>query len=186
MTLFEYLAIAFSLVLSFAAMRVLAGVSFAIRRGRRYWVHVTFVGLQLSTTVLGFWVFWSFRGADWNLLGFLLALSGPGIIFFNACTLIPEDASSVESWRDYYYSVRRRYFLGLVCLGLVQSGMVTILLDTPWLHPIRAGHLATLLVGTTGASSASQWVHGGLAMGFLILHVIAVLGTLLQPGPVAP
>ena len=43
MTLFEYLAIAFSLVLSFAAMRLVAGLPYAVQADRRYWVHLVFV-----------------------------------------------------------------------------------------------------------------------------------------------
>ena len=37
MTLFEYLAIAFSLVLSFSAMRLVAGLPYAAHPNRRYW-----------------------------------------------------------------------------------------------------------------------------------------------------
>lgn len=38
MTLFEYLAIAFSLVLSSSAMRLIRALSHALQRDRRYWV----------------------------------------------------------------------------------------------------------------------------------------------------
>lgn len=61
MTLFEYLAVGFSFVLSFAAMRVMAGIPLAAQRGRRYWVHLVVVCAHLTATVVVFWVFWSFH-----------------------------------------------------------------------------------------------------------------------------
>ena len=66
MTLFEYLAIAFSLVLSFSAMRLVAGLPYATQRGQ-YWVHLVFVLSQLLVTVVAFWNLWSFREATWTL-----------------------------------------------------------------------------------------------------------------------
>ncbi len=64
MTLFEYLAIAFSLVYSFSAMRFVAGLPYATQPGRRYWVHLTFVCLLLIGTAMAFWAFWGFRDAE--------------------------------------------------------------------------------------------------------------------------
>ncbi len=173
MTLFEYLAIAFSLVYSFSAMRIVAGLPSATQHGRRYWVHLAFVCLALVATAVAFWGFWSFRDADWTLPKFLLALAGPGLLFFLACTLIPESPSTVVSWRDYYYSVRSRFFLGLIVWALAIESLVTVVLDVPWLNPIRVSHAATVLIGILGASSASHRVHSGLALvgiaGFLVM-----------------
>ena len=97
MTLFEYLAIAFSLVLSLSGMRLVAGLPHAIQAGRRYWVHLCFVCWQLVLTVMIFWLFWTFRSVNWNFVTFALVLASPSLIYFNACTLIPESPSSVES-----------------------------------------------------------------------------------------
>ncbi len=183
MTLFEYLAIAFSLVYSFSAMRIVAGLSSATRRGHRYWVHLTFVCLGLIAIVMAFWGFWSFRDADWTLPKFFLALAGPGLLFFLACTLIPESSSTVVSWRDHYYSVRHQFFLGLIVWALAIESLVTVALpEAPWLHPIRISHAVTVLIGILGASSASHWVHSGLAL--LGIAIILILGStiLLQPG----
>ena len=61
MTLFEYLAIAFSLVFSFSAMRLVAGLPYAAQANRRYWVHLVFVSAHLLLTAVGFWNLWNFR-----------------------------------------------------------------------------------------------------------------------------
>ncbi len=182
MTLFEYLAIAFSLVYSFSAMRIVAGLPSAAQPGRRYWVHLAFVCLGLIATVFAFWGFWSFRAIDWTLPRFCLALAGPGILFFLACTIIPEGSSTVVSWRDYYYSVRIRLFLGLMVWALAIETLTTVVLpDVPWLHPIRVSHAATALIGILGASSASPRVHSGLAL--VGIATVLILGStiLLQP-----
>ena len=117
MTLFEYLAIAFSLVLSFAAMRLIAGLSYAAQPGRRYWVHLVFVLGHLFLTIIVFWNLWNLRDVTWNLPRFVLALAYPGLVYFTACALIPEQASAVDSWRSYYYSARRRFFIGIAARG---------------------------------------------------------------------
>ncbi len=115
MTLFEYLAIAFSLVFSFTAIRLVGGLPFAFDGTRRYWIHLVVIGLQLGCVAGGFWGFWSYRDVVWSFPKFLLALSGPGVFYFLATTLVPESPSQVASWRDYYYSVRVPYFVGFSC-----------------------------------------------------------------------
>ena len=114
MTLFEYLAIAFSLVLSFSAIRLVGGLPHALRREGRYWVHVAFVVGLLFSVTNAFWVFWSFREISWNYPKFLLALLNPGILYLLAATLVPENPETVRSWRDHYYAVRRRFFIGWI------------------------------------------------------------------------
>jgi hypothetical protein len=109
-TLFEYLAIAFSLVFSFAALRLVAGLPHAIAANRRYNVHVTHVFILLFATAAVFWAFWSARNVEWTFPRFLIQLAGPAALYFLACTLIPDEPVSVMSWRDYYFAVRRRYF----------------------------------------------------------------------------
>ena len=113
MSLFEYLAIAFSLVFSFSAMRLVSGLPHALDPTRRYWVHVSLVFLQLLSTAGIFWGFWSYRDVEWTFPRFLLALASPVVVYFNACTLIPEASASVESWRTYYFAARKRYFMGI-------------------------------------------------------------------------
>ena len=79
MTLFEYLAIAYSLVFSFAALRLVAGLPHAIDASRRYFVHVGHVYIVLFATVGTFWTLWSVRDLEWTFARFLLQLAGPGV-----------------------------------------------------------------------------------------------------------
>ncbi len=186
MTLFEYLAIAFSLVFSFCGARLVSGLPHALQPERRYWVHLGFVVWQLFVTVFIFWVFWSFREVHWDFVTFALVLSSPGLVYFNACTLVPENPSTVDSWRDYFYEVRRRYFVGVCCWGLALVAISTVALGMPLVHPGRAIQAATLGVGVVGFLSDSHRVQAVLAVVVLLVSALMSVTLGLQPGSFAP
>ena len=186
MTLFEYLAIAFSLLFSFSVMRLVAGLPHASQRGRRYWVHLCFVSWQLLLTVMIFWLFWTFRSVTWNFPTFVLVLASPSLLYFNACTLIPESPASVESWREYFYSVRRRYFVGVSCWALAVVAISTVALRMPLLFPGRGAQAVMLLVGVAGALSASHRAQAGIAVFALAITVLVALVLGLQPDLIVP
>lgn len=184
MTLFEYLAIAFSLVFSFSAKRLLAGLPFAMQAERRYGVHLTLSCLQLVATVMIFWLFWSFRDTTWTFPRFVLVLASPSLVYVNTCTLIPDEPSTVASWRDYYYEVRRRYFFGMLLWLMVVVAITRLVLEMPWTHPARAVQALLLVLGITGAASASPRVHAALALS-LVLALLGAALVALQPGSLA-
>ena len=186
MTLFEYLAIAFSLLFSFAGMRLVGGLPHAVQRARRYWIHLGCICFQLLATVVVFWVFWSYRDVEWTFPTFLLVLANPGLIYYNACTLIPENPRAVESWYDYYYSIRRRYFIGVSCWIIAVATSSTIVLAMPFLHPGRTTQVLILAAGLWGAVSANQRVHAGLIFVLLSSVIVFVLTVASQPGSLAP
>ncbi len=185
MTLFEYLAIAFCLVLSFAAMRLIAGLQYAVQADRRYWVHLVFTFSLLVMVVGVFWNFWSYRDAAWTLPTFSLMLTSPGLIYFAACTLVPEQVSTIDSWRSHYYSVRRRFFIALAAFAIAGSSGDAVVLELPWLHPARVPALVCMAIGLLGASFASARVHLGLAWFVLVLVAAAGFTVFLEPGALA-
>jgi hypothetical protein len=184
MTIFEYLAIAFSLAFSFSAARLVEGLPHALAADRRYFVHWLHILNLLITLVAIFWTFWSFRNVEWNLLRFFLALMSPGLLYYLACTLVPESPASIESWRPYYYSVRRSYFLGIGAWALVVALNNTITLHVPFDHPVRAMQLSLLAVSMVGATSESPVLHAGLAIGCSVI-LIAMLMLTFVPGALA-
>ncbi len=167
MTLFEYLAIAYSLVFSFSAMRLVGGLPHALDPSRRYWLHVCWVLIQLVGTTGQFWIFWSYRDVEWNYPLFLLALANPSLLYFNACTLVPEAPASVESWRTYYYSVRRNFFLAVALYSLIIAADASVSLQIPINDPTRASQIILFVAGVVGASSGSARVHAGLGVFFV-------------------
>jgi hypothetical protein len=64
-------------------------------------------------------------------------LAGPGAVYFLACTLVPDEPSSIGSWRPYFSSVRRQYFIGFCLWSVLQIANTTVLLKVPLLHPFR-------------------------------------------------
>ena len=98
MTLFEYLAIAFSLVYSLAALRLLGGLPSALAPGRRSFVHLILTLVMLSLVAISFWTFWSLRDVAWTYPGFMVALLVPGTLYYCAAVLVPENPEAVESW----------------------------------------------------------------------------------------
>jgi hypothetical protein len=186
LSLFEYLAIAFSLVFSFSAMRLIAGFPHAFASHRRYWVHVGLVSFQLLATVGIFWAFWSYRDLVWTFPTFVLVLASPCLNYYNTCALIPEDPASVESWRAYFYSIRRRYFVGFASALCVQMIIDTLVVGQPALHPARGVQVGWLVGAITGALSASHSVQAAIAVWFMTLLMLMGLTLGLLPGSFAP
>lgn len=176
MTLFEYLAIAFGLVYSVAALRLLGGLPFAVAATRQYWVHLSLTLFQLLVTAASFWSFWSFQEADWTFPRFVLALTVPALIYYCSAVLVPENPEEVESWRDHYFSVRQRYFAGVGLWAVAGATNASVNAGMPLTHPSRLIHLAVLLVSVVAVVSPRPAVHaaivtllGAVFVGWIVL-----------------
>jgi hypothetical protein len=180
-TLFEYIAIAFSLIYSIALVRLLGGLPDAIRPGRIYWVHLVFVVTVLVYVINAFWAFWSYSNAAWTYPSYIAALLTPTIQYFLAAILVPGEPDEVSSWRDHYFSVRRRFFVGLCVLGLAGSLSNTVLVSMPLQHPARLGQVGILAIGVAGLISSNPRVHAVLAVTSLIAVVAFGIVVLAQP-----
>jgi hypothetical protein len=182
--IFEYLSIAYSLVFSFAAVRLVAGLPHAIAATRRYSVHISHVFLVLFALIALFWTFWSFRDIEWNLFSFVSLLAGPGLVYFLACTLIPDEPAAVDSWHAYFYSVRRQYFIGLGLWALLQTLNTMLWLKLPVLHPSRIVQVLLLALGVVGASTASPTAQRILAIAAWVIAAVTSV-VLFSPGSLA-
>ena len=174
MTLFEYLAIAFGLVFAQTALRLVGGLPSAFDRARSYWVHLCFVVTILVSTATAFWTFWSHSEVAWTLPGFFLALGIPGIMYFNAATLVPVDPGQVASWRDYYYESRVRLFGGITAWALLAAVDTTVNVGLPIDHPARIVQATTAVLGLIGLGSASPRIHGGLAVSIAAIALLTM------------
>jgi hypothetical protein len=184
MSLFEYVAIAFSLIFSFAVLRLVGGISHVLDPGRRYWVHAAHVCFQLLATAVSFWIMFSYRDVEWTLPGFLLVLVIPALFYFNANVLIPEAPASIESWRVHYFAIRKRYWIAVCLWTVVTSITSTTLLEVPIVHHSRAVQLLIFAFGVGGIVSASPRVHETLAILTCLLPITALFFASL-PAPLA-
>jgi hypothetical protein len=103
MTHFEYVAAAHTLILTFAAARVLGGVANALQPRRLYWVHLSWVGLAVLFCLTSFWVFWGYREVEWTLPRLILLLAAPGLIYVFRSICCSESSWSVRfsTHRDF-------------------------------------------------------------------------------------
>jgi len=184
-TLFEYLAIAYSLVLSLTAIRLLGGLPYAPLVDRRYWVHFAWVCVVLHLTIVVFWLFWSYRDLPWNYLRFVLVLMNPGLLYLMASTLVPEDPAAVESWRIHFYSNRVRFFIQVFCWQLLGIVISSLILEIPLSHPMRFGQILVLVLALVGASVSRPMTDAILVSIVLAISALG-FGLLLQPGSLAP
>src|SRR5688572_4060142 len=134
MTLFEYLSVAVSIVLSLSAAQILANLRAVFHPQRRYWVHTLWVALLLYFHFSIWWRFWSFRDFDsWNLGVFGLALLGPGLLFVCSNTLVPSQQSDETSWQQHFFSVRAWFFVVLGFVFVIGRVLFSLLLRVSFL-----------------------------------------------------
>ena len=182
MSLFEYLAIALTLVISSSVMRLADGLSESFRGPEPSRLYQGQLLVALVANVAAFWNFWSFHDASWTFARFVLALSGPVALFFASASLVPSDADSVDSWSTHSRAVRRRFYAAICVWAVLIAATTTVLLDMGWRHPARAAELITLSIGCVGAFSERDRVHG-ILVAFTLLFALVALSTLAaRPG----
>ena len=185
MTLFEYLSVATSIVLSLSVAQVLGNLRAVFQSGTRYWVHALWTVTVLVLHVLVWWIFWAYRSVEsWNLATFALVLLNPGILFVASNTLVNREPN-VKSWAEHYSSIRRPFFATFILLPLGTLLRDGILFGTPVLIP---GHLPEALgmtVCVMGWSSESRRVHAFLAPAYLLAIVGGIAYVWFQPGSAA-
>jgi len=185
MDFFNYILIAFSFVYTAAVLRLLGGISAATNKKSRYFVHLIFIAVVLISIVISFWGIWALRDVDWKLYKFILALMDGAMYYFIATVLVPENPNEVESWRDYYYKNKHKFFYGfLFFLFYVQIHSV-IIIEQELLHPARLGNLIALMPIYLGIRSYNHKVHIGIALYYLIFVVFMVFTIASEPGWVA-
>ncbi len=184
-TLFEYLAIAYSLFISFAVLRALSGLPHALAAQRRYWIHLAWVCLNLNGSLVMFWGFWGFQDVDWNYGRFLLTLGNPALLYVLACILTPEEPSRVVSWREHFFATRIKLFATALCWLAVVIAISFAVLEIPLGHPIRLFEAACLALWTLGAFSKRPAVHATIVCIMLVAVIALSVSLLVQPGGIA-
>lgn len=185
MTLFEFIGVAFSIVLSLAAVRLLGGLSVAFIPDRRYWPHAAWILLILLNSAMVWWNFWSFRNLEWNLAFFFLVLVVPALIYLQAAALVPENPETVQAWRAHFFAARSRFFFTLASFFLLIASLSWFLLDFPLMHPARVLQGLGFALALTGAFSSHRRVHEALPIIFLVLFSIASGTLFLEPASMA-
>lgn len=181
MTLFEYVAVAASLICSFAAVRLLGGVTTALRPESRYWIHALWIFMMVFQLSTQWWLFWAYHDIEWDYGRFILALAPFAILYVIASLLVPNDMDAVSSWKDHYYEIRVRVFS--LSVALISSMILNtiVLLGHPVLHPRRIIPGTILALFAAGLASERPKTHAVIVLAVTIM-MLAVSIAFLRPG----
>jgi hypothetical protein len=183
-TLFEYLAVANSIVISFAVIRLLDAFPPAFDPARRYWTHCAFLVVAIWACAQYWWVSWSFASvASWTYAKFILYLVPPALLYSVARALSSADPNEVDSFLDHYQLVRRRLFTLLTAYMFFLLIGSWIIGGIPLIHPLRVVQLVGLVASLSGALVGSPRYHAVLAGGFLLGLALLTLRILSEPAP---
>jgi hypothetical protein len=166
MTLFEYISVAFSIVLSLGVATLLGALRRVFAPGQRYWVHATWVVIVLFMQAIAWWSLWSFSTVEsWTILTFLLVLLQPGVLFLLASLLIGDEPRT-ESWHGYYFRVRRWFFSALAVYFVATIGGSWQVLDIELTHPARLFGTLHIALSVAGIATANERIHAVLVVLF--------------------
>ncbi len=183
MTLFEYLSVAVSIVLSLSAAQILSNLRAVLQPDKRYWVHISWIVVALYTHVIIWWEFWAFREvASWTLATFVLVLINPGLLFVASNALVVSDSDVRRIWEKHYFAVRRSFFLPLGMLLIVSVLRDWIILDAPVVFPRLLPEITLTLICGVGWASESKRIHAALALASMLLIVASTAYLWFQPG----
>ncbi len=182
MTLFEYISVAFSIVLSLGAATLLGALRRVFTPGRRYWVHAAWVVTTLFMHAIAWWALWSFSAVEsWTLPTFLLVLLQPAVLYLVASLLVGDEPATTESWREHFFRTRRWFFSAravYMAAIIIASWQV---LDVELTHPSRlfgASHIALSIVGI---GTSSERAHALLVVASALLTLGAAGAIFLAP-----
>mgnify|MGYP001415316145 CR=1 FL=1 len=183
MTLFEYVSVAVSIVLSFGVVRLLDGLRAAALPERRYWVHFLWILTKLLNHALYWWGLW-FAGdvTSWNFLAFLWVLLFPGMLYLQSTALVTTSPGDVQSWREHFFEIRGWFFginIMLATHGAISS---SLLLGLPLLGLSTLPYVWMIVLNVLGARSASPRLHEVIAVLALLTQFLGYGLVLFRPG----
>ena len=179
MTLFEYLSIAVSIVLSLVLLRLVAGLRAIAGSPGRHWLPICWAALLLGVSLAHWWTSWSFRGADWTFATFVLMLAGPAILYLAATALVPDNTDEVDDWRTHFFKRRVQFFSALCAYAVISAVDGYLILDAPLLVQARLGQIALLALAVLGLSTEKERIHTVIAGTFALLF-FGVMFTLMD------
>ena len=182
MTFFEYLAIAYSLIISIAVSRVLGGISAALFSEKRYWIHLAYVVWILGSSLMVFWNFWLFREVEWTLPRYILVLANPALLLVLAAQIMPTESLTSMCWRTHFYRVRQGLCLTAALWLLVINVSSVYLSALPLLHPARWASSLFVLLFVLGALSAKPALHASIAVLNLASLALMIVSVFAPPG----
>lgn len=184
MSLFEYLTVAISIVLSMSIVRSLEAVGDVLDPARRDRIHLIWFLVKAFEPALVWWSIWGLQDeASWTYPSFLLCLSGPVLLFFQITTLTTREPDDVADWGTHFMAARRRFFGGFIASSWTGPALVA-----SFGHMDEAGMLLIVAavdtaIGATGIASTNRRLHLALAT-LIVVRLLLATAAIYEPiGP---
>jgi hypothetical protein len=185
MTLFEYLSVLASIILSLSAAQLLTQVRSVLNPKKQYWIHSLWVFFVLLLHLLIWWEFWGYRDVvSWNIINFGLLLTNPVILFVCSSALVHSDSNEIENWLEHFYEARKTIFITLGLLPIASVLRRLILSDLPILRLQNLPELFFALLFLAGFLHAGKRVHAAIVIASWLLVLYVTVSVWYQPGAV--
>ena len=186
MTLFEYLSVATSIVLSLSAAQLLSSLRSVLDPARRYWVHTLWVFVVLLLHLNIWWEFWGYRVVvDWNFAKFALMLLNPGILFVCSNVLVSLESGEKNAWDSHFFEVSGLFFAALLMLPVVSVLRRWVLADIAILSPGNFAEIFLFIpLYAVACLSRSRRGHAVIVLVNCLFFAISIAYVWFQPGAV--
>ena len=185
MTLFEYLSVAVSIVLSLGLVRLITGLRAILESSEKHWLPLTWMVILIGLCLAHWWTSWSFRGADWTYVKFVLVLAGPALLYYTATVLVPDDVKSVPDWSAFFFSKRKELYAGVLLYMVLSIFDGFVVLNAPLFVAPRLVQLAAIVLAMIGIASGKPALHAAITVLFGILFLVTALTLIATPDATA-
>ena len=176
MELFNYIAVAISIILAISAAHWLSGLRDVIASQRRDWLVVCWYAYLGYLHLLIWWsLFAAHNVARWNLGTFTVAMAVPSFLYLALYTLLSEAPTAVRSWKEHFQKIRRWFFLFYGLFIAAAAVRETLLLGRPLFGVASGFDAISILNATAGAIWRNRRVQiAVLSLELLIALLISV------------
>ena len=180
MTVFEYLAVLFSIIIGLGITHLLGGIGRLIRRPERYkvyWVHLVWTFSTFLYLLLFWWMEFKMSSIEeWTLPIFLFLVLYAVLLYLLCVVLFPSEFPDDGDFRAYFYE-RHQWICGIgLALGAVDV-VDTVLkgLDTlvGYLFPNPLFWILLIMLGI-GFRTGNERFHGVLAVVWTLVLLVAM------------
>ncbi|MEJ2239457.1 MAG: hypothetical protein P8X82_14250 [Gemmatimonadales bacterium] len=173
MTLFEYLSVAVSIVLALGLGKLVSSLPAVFSKGRRDWLHASFVLLIAITHLLMWWNLWRFRELpSWNFLQFLLVMGNPVSLYLAAHVRVSDPSANAVPWRMRFAEVHR-WFFGAITANFAITVLIRVFVAQEGELELHPAVFLSGLTAVAGVVFSDRRVHA--AVGVLAWLLIAAL-----------
>lgn len=113
MEFYEFLGVAYSMVLALGLAELLSAMPRVMTPARRAGIHLFWVGHMLFMHSYFWWQFWSYKDVtadDVTYLWMVFLLATPALLFVASKVLVSDEADEHRSWKEHFDAKRRAFF----------------------------------------------------------------------------